>query len=98
MWLSNSRNQFIRSGFEHAGQNEEGAECEEKRYLYANESWMKWSGRMELNSVLLTGSHELNAWNSSVSGQMVSTIESLNLASQPRRSRTLPPIPSDLCH
>jgi len=57
MWLRNSRNQFIRSGFEHEGQNKEGEEYEEKRYLCANESWIDgWSGRMELSSVLLTAS------------------------------------------
>jgi hypothetical protein len=48
MWLSSSRNQFIQSGFEHAGQNkEEEEEYEEKRYLCANESWidgMEWDG------------------------------------------------------
>jgi hypothetical protein len=40
MWLRNSRNQFIRSGFKHAGQNKEGEEYEEKRYLCTNESWI----------------------------------------------------------
>jgi hypothetical protein len=44
MWLRNSRNQFIRSGFEHAGQNKEGEKYEEKRYLCANESWIDGMG------------------------------------------------------
>jgi hypothetical protein len=71
MWLS-SRNQFIRSGFKHAGQNKEGEEYEEKRYLCANESWidgMEWTDGVELGA---RDSVCLNAWRCSVPGSMVS--------------------------
>jgi hypothetical protein len=55
MWLRNSRNQFIRNRFEHAGQNQEGEEYEEERYLCANESWidgMEWTDGVELCALL----------------------------------------------
>jgi hypothetical protein len=55
MRFGNSRNQFIRSGFEHAGDKDGVEEYGKKRYLY--ESWTDgWSVRMELSSVLLTAS------------------------------------------
>lgn len=50
MWLSTSRNQFIRGGFEHAGQNKKEEEYEEKRNLYANESWMEWTDGVVLGA------------------------------------------------
>lgn len=64
MWLSCSGNKFIRSGFEHAGQNKEGEKYEEKRYLCANESWIdgtEWTDGVELGAPD-SASHGLNAW------------------------------------
>ena len=86
MWLRNSRNQFIRSRFVHAGQNWEGEEYEEEWYLCANESWidgMKWTDGVELcapdgvcHGPIMRGAARVR-----LDGKL--KMESLNLSSQP---------------